>query len=614
MENSNTAIKGQGRGAAKEETLLRGIPGSPGICVGQAHLLDRGLSGAVRKYSLAQEQVQGEVNRFKQAVKRAEMELVRLVKQAPEELRAQTYIFEAHSALLRDKSFYGKIIETILAERVNVEWALKKTVDQITRVFSKIEDEYLRERAADVGHVQEMVLRALLGAENERLGGIAKRSILVAGDLSPAETSQLQLDHVMGIALDRGGRASHTTIIARTLQVPAVMGLGEATRLVRDDDLLILDGTRGLLILNPREETLERYGLLKHRFEAAQARMAREGRLPALTRDGLAVSIKGNIEVLEDVVQVMDRGGDGIGLYRTEFLYMRRDSLPTEEELYDNYKQILELIAPMPVTIRTLDLGGDKVAHGIRASGAENPALGLRAIRLCLMEPEILKTQLAAIYRAAVHGNARILYPMISGLEELDQIDRVSLEVQERLSKENIPYNAQIETGIMVEVPSAAVLADLFAERVRFFSLGTNDLVQYTLAVDRNDQEVAHLFQHLHPAVARLLKNVADAGKAAGIGLAMCGEMAGDPQCVPLLLGLGYFDLSMNPQMIPVVKSMVREMDLPGCEAIAQDILRLKTSFEIQRYIKEALGDVLERVFPNGGNGGPDNGDGNVKP
>ncbi|MFP4474688.1 MAG: phosphoenolpyruvate--protein phosphotransferase [Desulfatibacillaceae bacterium] len=586
-----------------KERILGGTAGSPGICVGQAYILDRQRLGVVKKYGLESSQVGPEINRFKRAVKAAENELKSLIRKAPEELAQQTYILEAYAALLRDKMFYGRTVETIESEPVNAEWALKRTVDGLKQVFSRIQDDYIRERMTDIGHVYEMVMRQLTGAAEESMDKLHKRVIIVAHNLSPAETSQLQLDRVMGIVLDRGGRTSHTNIIARSLQIPAVLGLEWATSLIQTGDVIIVDGSRGTVVINPEEDTLLRYHELRDRWEAAQALMVRDSHLPAETTDGLRVSVKGNIELMEEVVQVNDRGGDGIGLYRTEFLYLNRSELPGEEELFDNFREVAELMAPRPVTIRTLDVNGDKVAQGIRPDEGENPALGLRAIRLCLKEPDILRTQIGAVYRAGAYGNVRLLYPMICCVEEIIAIREICRQVQEDLEKRGLPYNSEIETGIMVEVPSAAIMAHLFAPYVDFFSIGTNDLVQYTLAVDRNNRNVAHLFQHLHPAVVHLLRIVADVGKKHNVRLAMCGEMAGDPVNIPLLMGLGYWDLSMNPQAIPAAKTLIRKLDKRSCELLARDVVKLKTSEEILTFIKESLGDKLSGLSNSDDNG-----------
>jgi phosphotransferase system enzyme I (PtsI) len=580
------------------QKMLMGIPGSPGICIGKAYLVDRENLDVVEKYVLDGGQVAEEVTRFKKAVKQAEDELARLIKRSPKEVGQHIYILEAHKALLKDKMFFGHTVDTIKKAKVNAEWALKTTLDRIRRVFNRVEDDYIRARLDDVVYVYNRVMRNLVGTQDSGIDKIDKRVILVAHDVSPAEASQIQLEWVKGFVTDMGGPTSHTSIIARTLQIPAVLGLENATKKIRTGDLIIVDGAAGAVILNPEEKTLLYYEQTQEIYEAYQARIARKSHFPAKTSDGVLIHVNGNIELLEEVVAALDRGGDGIGLYRTEFLYLNRRILPTEEELFENYKEVVEVMNPRPVTIRTLDVNGDKVAAGIMPDSGDNPALGLRAIRFCLKNPDIFLVQLRAILRASAFGHVRLLFPMISGVDELVQARHLTAQAAQELDRQGLAYDRELEVGAMIEVPSAAIIADMLAEHVDFFSIGTNDLIQYCLAVDRSNKQVAHLFQSLHPAVIRLIKRVADVSKDKGVRLAMCGEMAADPLNTPFLLGMGFDELSMNPQAIPAVKNAVRGLCASDCRNVVNDIMREDTAQAIARLILETYGDALPMEIP----------------
>ena len=575
------------------ETSLKGIPASSGIAIGLAFLVDRDLPEVVARYSLDGGQVAREVNRFKAAVKTTEQEISRLIKRSPKEMGQHLYLLEMEKSLLKDKLFYSRTIETIQKARVNAEYALKTTVDMVKTVFARIEDPYLRERGSDVASVYHRVLRNLLGGKAPDYSHVARRAILVAHDVSPAEASRMDLEHVMGFVTDLGGVNSHTAIIARTLGIPAVLGLAGASSSIRTGDLLIVDGAAGAVIVNPDDDTLVLYE--EKRADAAKIQSVQQkgSHLPAQTSDGLSVTVSGNMELKEEVVAVMDKGGDAIGLYRTEFLYLNRTELPTEEELFENYREVVELAAPRPVTIRTLDVNGDKVGKGIFFEHADNPALGLRAIRFCLAHPDVFQTQLRAILRAAAYGKVRLLFPMISGLTELVAARRAVKEAADALDSRGVSFSPEPEVGVMIEVPSAAVMADLLAEHVNFFSVGTNDLIQYTLAVDRGNQHVAHLFQSLHPAVIRLLGRVAEVCRDTGVRLAMCGEMAADPFHTPLLLGMNFTELSMHPAAIGPVKNAVRAFSGSHCREVAERAAREKTAEGVARLIEESCGATL---------------------
>jgi phosphotransferase system enzyme I (PtsI) len=409
----------------------------------------------------------------------------------------------------------------------------------------------------------------------------------VARDLSPADTSQIQLERIKGFLTDIGGKTSHTGIIARTLDIPAVLGLVNATALIRNDDILIVDGNDGVVIINPDDQTLVEYEERQARYEAYRARITRESHLQARTADGKIIQVQGNIELPEEVVSVIDNGGDGIGLYRTEFQYMNRSDFPDEFELFDKYRDVVEVMAPHPVTIRTLDINGDKALSYASNGNEVNPVLGLRAIRYCLQNPDVFRTQLRAILRAAAHGNVRILFPMITSCHELEKAREMLNAAAESLAAEGIEHNPDIEVGVMIEVPSAVVMADQLAEMCDFFSIGTNDLIQYSLAIDRSNRNVAYLYDPLNPAIIRMLKHVADVAHQKKIRIAMCGEMAGEPIHVPILMGLGINEWSMNPHAIPVVKRMVRGLSSIDARKFVKEIVNLTSAEEINRLARE---------------------------
>ena len=575
------------------EIILKGISGSPGICIGKAYLVDKEGVDVIEKYTISKDKVKQETNRFRTAVTKAKNELADIIKGAPEELRRSVSILETHLVLHKDKMLYGKTIDIIKNELVNAEWALKKTTAQAKSMFNNIPDPFLKSRSVDIEHVSESIMRNLVGLKDANISNIDKRVILVAHNLSPAETSQIQLEKIMGFITDRGGKASHTSIIARTLEIPAVLGLDNATRVIKTDDIIIVDGSEGIVIVNPEEETLLRYSVLREKFETHKADILRISDRPAESSDGQLFSIMGNIELPEEIVAVKDHGGDGIGLFRTEFLYLNRINFPDEQELFDQYKEVVELMAPKPVTIRTLDINGDKEISSVPTLEEANPALGLRAIRFCLKNPEIFKTQLRAILRSAAYGNVRLMLPMISGCDEIFATFKLLDTVAESLEKDGLAYNRDIKIGIMIEIPSAAIMADAMADLVDFFSIGTNDLVQYTLAIDRVNRHVAYLYNPLHPAVIRMIKHVVDAGKKKNIKTFMCGEMASEIINLPILLGIGLDALSMSPQSIPTIKNMIRKISVKESRLFLKEALKQKFAIDTMQLITDTFGDTL---------------------
>ncbi len=575
---------------------LQGIAGSPGIAIGKAYLVEREDVGVVEKRFVEQKNIPSEVRRFKEAVKKAQKQLQDVIEEVPAEFRDHIYILDAHMMLLKDRKIYNGTIEYIKQKKVNAEWATKVVVDEIKAIFIKMPNPYFRDRGSDIAHIYKLILDNLLGTEPSNISGIDKRVIIISHDLSPAETTQMPLEKVKAFLTDLGSQTSHTGIIARSLEIPAVLGLGNATQLIKTDNFIIVDGSAGVVILDPDDETLTRYQERKDRFDRYQAMITRSSHLPAETTDRFLLTVMANIGVLEDVVSVIDHGGDGIGLYRTEFLYLNRPTPPSEQELFDNYRDVAEIMAPRPVTIRTLDIGGDKFASGLQLAEEMNPALGLRAIRFSLQSPEIFETQLRAILRAANLGNVRIMFPMISEVDEIIQAKQMLNQAAESLEKAGIPYGANIKVGAMIEVPSAVIMADILAREVDFFSIGTNDLIQYSLAIDRVNKQVSHLYQPLHPAVLRMVRRVVEAAREAGIQVYMCGEMAGDPANLPILLGMELDAISMNPISIPAIKMLVRLVSLKESKLLLEEALQQPTATEVIKLMQDTYGPSFPKA------------------
>jgi phosphotransferase system enzyme I (PtsI) len=479
-------------------------------------------------------------------------------------------------------------------EHLNVAYIFSEVLKKYISVFSKIEDEYLKERIVDVNDVGKRILRNLLGKEHKLLENVKEKVIVVAHDLSPSDTAAMYKQNVAGFVTDIGGKTSHTAIMAKSLEIPAVVGTEEATSKIKSGDILIIDGSTGLIIIDPDEDTLGEYREEEKKLKGIVEGFLGVKDLPAVTLDGKQVLISANIEFPEEIPSVKLHGGEGIGLYRTEFFYMNRKDAPTEEEHYQAYKGVAEQMSPHSVIIRTLDLGGDKFLSQFEIPKEIEPFLGWRAIRFCLARPDIFKVQLRAILRASVHGKLKLMYPMISGIEELKQANKILQEAKEELREEKKPFDDDIEVGAMIEVPSAAMTADLLAEEADFFSIGTNDLIQYSLAVDRANEKVAYLYEPTHPAVLRLIKNIIEAAHHKGIKVGMCGEMAGEPAFVLLLLGLGLDEFSMPPQVIPEVKYIIRSVRLDYAKEVAGQALRLSTGKEVEDFSQEKVKEILK--------------------
>ncbi|MDT8379645.1 MAG: phosphoenolpyruvate--protein phosphotransferase [Desulfotignum sp.] len=575
------------------EMILKGISGSPGICIGKAYVVDREGVNIIERYPISKSMLPKEIDRFKHAVAKAKKEHARVIKGLEKDVSETLNILETHMALFKDKMLYGRTIDTIQNEQINAEWALRKVSREIKLMFQQVDDAYLKARVNDIVQVSDKIMANLLGARDIKIADINKRVIIVAHDLSPADASQIQLERIKGFVTDRGGKDSHTGIVAKSLKIPSVFGLARATASINNDDILIVDGSSGLIIINPEEDTLFRYEERLARFETYRAGIERESHLPAITRDGVSLNLMANIELVEEVVSAKDNGASGIGLFRTEFLYLDLKRFPTEEEMLLKYKELAELMAPQSVTIRTLDINGDKFNPYIDPVEEANPSLGLRAVRFCLENKDIFITQIKAVLRAAAFGNIKLLIPMISCMEELIQVKAVIHQSVQELERDEKVFNKDIPLGIMIEVPSAVLMADEMAKQVDFFSIGTNDLIQYSMAIDRRNRRVAHLYQGLNPAVLKMIKMTFEAAQRNNIDVIMCGEMAGDPINVPVLLGFGIRNLSMNPASIPVIKKMVRDIDMEKARKLSNTLFQFTTVEEITQAVQKEFNEIL---------------------
>ncbi|HYF76623.1 MAG TPA: phosphoenolpyruvate--protein phosphotransferase [Symbiobacteriaceae bacterium] len=558
---------------------ISGIPASAGLATGPVYLI---RTETVRAERTAADDPAVELQRLDDALTRAALEIEALRRRTLEKVGAEeALVFEAHALMLSDPALVDGARALIESEHVNAAWAFQSAGDEMAEMLATLDDEYLRERAADVRDVAGRVVRILLGRPAASLLGMQEPSIVVAHDLTPSETAQMDYDLILGFATDIGGPTSHTVIMARTLGIPAVVGLGNITERARHGDRCILDGGAGVVTLSPDLGALDEAARRQAAQEERKERLAALVNLPAITLDGHAVELAANIGRPAEAAAALKFGARGVGLFRTEFLYMDRPTLPTEAEQYQAYRAAVEAMAPHPVIIRTLDIGGDKQLESLPLPAEANPFLGLRALRLCLERKDLFKTQLRALLRAAAHGKLRIMYPMVQSLQELQAANSLLAEARADLVAEGVEVGTP-EIGIMIEIPAAAMIADLLAPHVDFFSIGTNDLIQYTLAVDRMNERVSHLYQPFHPAVLRLIRQVCEAAHGAGKWCGMCGEMAGDPVAAPLLLGLGLDEWSMSAPSLPAVKEIMRAVSAAECADLACDLLQLSDPAEIR--------------------------------
>ena len=569
---------------------LKGIGASPGIAVGPAYLVDR-RRVRTPKLRLSPAEVDSELMRLKTAIELSDHQLSEIKDRISQgEGHDHALILEAHRLMVHDPMFIDEVKKLILRDRINAEWAVRRVARKIKHMFDNIPDDYFRERRADLDFVADRVVRNLMGQAVDVEIEIPDGCVVVAHDLSPADTAMLaKSGRVAGFVTDLGGHTSHTAIVARARETPAVVGAARASDQISPGDQLAIDGSNGLVLVNPAQEQLSLFQETMRRYRASEQMALKTKDLPAVSTDGSRMHLLGNMEFIEELPSLLMHGAEGVGLFRTEFLFLERDHAPTEEEQFRCYRHVLEAMEGRPVTIRTLDLGGDKVP-GIRRPERElNPSMGLRAIRYCLANRETFRVQLRAILRASAYGNLRLMFPLISGVSELREARSELEHCRSELGREGVPVGSRFPVGIMAETPSAAWIADRLVHEADFFSIGTNDLIQYSLAIDRHNRDVAYLYKPLHLSVLRSIQTIVIAAKSAGIPVAMCGEMAGDPIFTLVLLALGFNELSMTATQIPVVKHIIRRSSRAEAITLLENAMRLTTAEEIERYIRNEI-------------------------
>ncbi len=568
--------------SARQEIRFEGVGVSPGMACGKIHVVRDDLDDVVR-YRIAPSQVADEIGRFETALIQTRMQILEMQQRIAESIGAKdAAIFDAHLLVVEDRTLIDEVLRKLETDLCNVEWVFQEVATRYAETLNKIDDPYLRERALDIQDVTKRVIRNLQGKAPKTFLALSEPHILIAHNLTPSDTASINRANVLGVATDLGSRTSHAAILARSLNIPAIVGLHDITVKLETGQHVLLDGSDGLLVIDPAPETLAHYTEIESRRAKVTAKLKELRTTRSTTRDGHHIVLSANIELPEDVEAVAANGAEGIGLYRTEFLYLNRSELPTEHEQFETYRKVAERVRPDPLIIRTFDLGGDKLAPGtVDIADELNPFLGWRAIRLCLENIDIFKTQLRAVLRASAAGNIKIMFPMISGLEELRRAKAVLAECKEELHRSGVPLAEKIEVGAMIEIPSAAICANVLAPEVDFFSIGTNDLIQYALAVDRVNEKLAHLYEPTHPAVLRLLKMISEAAHANNIWVGVCGEMAGDVALIPLLLGLGMDELSAGATLVPRVKRAVQSLAIPECRELVEETLKLNTASEI---------------------------------
>jgi len=566
---------------------MKGIGASPGIAVGRVVIHWKEQIDILREFV---EEPEREIGRFRTAMEFAGEQIRETYSRVLETVGpGEAAIFKSHGLMLRDPDFVGQIERMILDESINAEWAVKTVADNLIQIFESMGNDYMKARSDDVKDISDRVLKLLLQVGGVDLSNLGEKSVVVAREITPSDISQLDRDNTLGIISETGGKSSHSAILARTLEIPAVMGVRDILDYVENGDLIIVDGETGLVFINPDEETVARYEDLLAKYECFKKSLSDIRGMSTVTLDGVEIELAANVASPKDLDDVFKNDGETIGLYRTEFLYLDSSLLPPEDLQFEDYKNVVEAMEGRPVIIRTLDIGGDKKLDYLAIPEEENPFLGYRAIRLCLDRQEIFKVQLRAILRASAFGCVRILFPMISSLEELREAKKILEETKEELRTEVIPFDESVQSGIMVEVPSAAILSDYFAKEVDFFSIGTNDLIQYTVAVDRGNEKLSHLYSQYHPAVLRLIKTVIDNGREAGIWVGMCGESAGDPKLIPVLLGMGLKEFSMTASSILQARWIIRNLRKSDLEQAAEKVLSLPTAEDVEHYCTALL-------------------------
>ena len=576
----------------KKQTILKGIPAAPGLVIGKAFVLGS-EDLQVAKRNIPESRIPKEIARFEEALIKTRTEILDIQKKISREMGVRhAQIFNAHLLVLEDRTLIEGVISQLKKEKLCVEYIFLQVLKKYIKTFSHIDDPYLRERLSDIEDVGRRILRNLRGIRREFLSNLKEKLIIVAYDLSPSDTASMHREKVIGFITDIGGKTSHTAIMAKALEIPAVVGLEEATARIKTNDTLIVDGTKGEAIIDPDRATLHRYKQQSIKLERQESALLKLKNLSAVTRDNHEVELAANIELPDELPSVVAHGARGIGLYRTEYFYMNRTDLPSEDEHFAAYKKVSQRVKPYPVVIRTLDLGGDKFLSQLDIPQEMNPYLGWRAIRFCLARPDVFKVQLRAILRASAYGKLKLMYPMISGIEELREANQMLEQIKEELRKKKIPFDKDIEVGAMIEIPSAALTCDILAKEADFFSIGTNDLIQYSIAVDRVNEKIAYLYEPTHPAVLRLIKNVIDSGHKENIWVGMCGEMASEPAFALLLLGLGLDEFSVSPAAVPAIKRLIRSVTLQQAREVAEKALSLTTGKEVEEFSRVKLKEL----------------------
>lgn len=576
------------------EIVLKGIGVSPGVAVGKVFLVTTDEDRIVER-AITDEDIPREIARFEDAIIKTRGQIHDIQQKVSSAIGAESAsIFDAHLLVVDDRSFVEEVIRGLSAQKKNVEVVLSGVAEHYAQALAKLEDDYLRERAADVRDVTRRILRNLSGQSTSQLSRLDQPCVVVANDLAPSDTATLNKEKVIGFATDLGSPTSHTAIMARALAIPAIVGLHDVSVRVSPGDEILIDGHKGILVIHPSRERLEEYGKIAEVRESIRARLTTLHDQPAITKDGYQVMLSANIELPGDVDMVIGNGAHGVGLFRTEYLYLSQMQLPTEDEQFAAYEEVARRVAPAPAIIRTLDLGGDKFLSHLKTPAELNPFMGWRAIRFCLAQPDIFKTQLRAVLRASRYDNVKLMYPMVSNVGEVIRANELLEECKEELRKQGVEFNEQLEVGVMIEVPSAAITANLIAPHVNFFSLGTNDLVQYTLAVDRVNERVAYLYEPTHPAIIKLIKNTIDVGHDHGIWVGICGEVASNAIMAPLLMGLGLDEFSMSPAAIPLVKQAIRNLKFAETEDLAKKVLMCETAAEVLALCR----GLAEKVSP----------------
>lgn len=585
--------------ARKGERILRGIPVSPGVSRGKLLVLANPGDTTVPRLELQEAELAPQIQRFERALVETRRQIHEIQQRVSDHLGMKdASIFEAHMLVLEDPILLDEVSRMVLEEKINVEYAVQKFVEKYIAILSASDDQYLSERGADLRDVAARLLNNLLGRTEETdLRHLPEQCLIISHDLTPSRTALLDKHMVLGLATDIGSRTSHTAIMARSLGIPAVVGLQNASHELVTGEYALLDGYNGQIIVNPTDQTLFEYGQLVRKHVTLQEKLRDTRDKPAITLDGERILLLANVEQPSDTEAVFASGAEGVGLFRTEFMFINRSSLPSEEEQYEAYRQVAAALKPRPVIIRTLDLGGDKFLSQLGVPTEMNPFLGWRAIRFCLEHRELFRSQLRAILRASAEGNVKLMYPMISGLEELNRANAFVEEYKAELQRQNLPFDDHLEIGAMVEIPSAAVAADTLAKRVKFFSIGTNDLIQYSLAVDRLNEKIAHLYEPTHPAILRLIQMTAEAGQRAGLPVGVCGEMAADPFMVPLLLGLGVTELSVAPLNVPQIKYLIRRLKMSAVRELTASAMNCDSGGEIVARCEAYTRQVAPALF-----------------